>query len=288
MIANRSFEGGSPLTWIGSFPVYLATAIAGVHVVTMALTAIAMGVAAAGPAANPWLAPLLFSWESGALQGHLWQFVTYVFVNPPSIWVLIQIVLLAVFGSEVEKFLGRTGFAWFYVALVLAGPLLLCVLGLFGVDWVLAGGAYAGFGVFLAFVFLYPRAQIFFGIEARWIAAVLVGLYTLQGFAARDPLSVGMLLWTGMVALVYLRWEGAAEFAAAALPKAEPSAKRSKRTKPARSPKAPKAPKGPDLHDSIDPILDKISKSGIGSLTKDERERLERARSALLQRENKS
>ena len=285
MIANRSFEGGSPLTWIGTFPVYLATALAGAHLVTMAFTAIAIGVAGAGPAANPWLAPLLFSWESGALRGFLWQFVTYVFVNPPSIWVLIQIVLLAVFGSEVEKFLGRTGFAWLYAALVLAGPLLLCAAGLFGVEWILAGGAYAGFGVFLAFVFLYPRAQIFFGIEARWIAAVLVGLYTLQGFASRDPLSVGMLLWTGFVALVYLRWEGAAEFTSAAFPKAKSSPPRTKRT---RTPKPPKPQKGQDLHESIDPILDKISKSGIGSLTKDERDRLERARSALLQKEEKS
>jgi hypothetical protein len=36
------------------------------------------------------------------------------------------------------------------------------------------------------------------------------------------------------------------------------------------------------LHNSIDPILDKISRSGIASLTARERERLEKARHKLI------
>jgi hypothetical protein len=43
-----------------------------------------------------------------------------------------------------------------------------------------------------------------------------------------------------------------------------------------------------DLHESIDPLLEKISKHGIGSLTKGERQRLEQAREALLDREKHS
>jgi hypothetical protein len=37
-----------------------------------------------------------------------------------------------------------------------------------------------------------------------------------------------------------------------------------------------------DLHDSIDPILDKISQSGLASLTPRERERLENVRHKLI------
>jgi hypothetical protein len=37
-----------------------------------------------------------------------------------------------------------------------------------------------------------------------------------------------------------------------------------------------------DIYDSIDPVLDKISKSGIGSLTASERRALDRARNRLL------
>jgi ribosome-associated translation inhibitor RaiA len=41
-------------------------------------------------------------------------------------------------------------------------------------------------------------------------------------------------------------------------------------------------PEEEDLHNSIDPILDKISRSGIASLTARERERLEKARHKLI------
>jgi hypothetical protein len=39
-----------------------------------------------------------------------------------------------------------------------------------------------------------------------------------------------------------------------------------------------------DIYDSIDPVLDKISKSGIGSLTASERRALDRARNRLLKK----
>lgn len=282
MIANRNFETCTPLTWFGSFPVYLATALAAAHGVTMILTALAMAAGRAGMD-SPYLAPFLFSWQTSALEGRLWQFLTYAFVNPPSIWVVIQLVLLAMFGAQVEKFLGRNAFLWLYVTLLLAGPLLLCVLGLFGVGWVLSGSATLHFAVFIAFVLIYPRAEIFFGIQARWIAAVLMGLYTLQGVAMRDMFSVGILWWECLAALVYLRWEGVGAFALPELPKIEHSERPKKRkAKPHRQ-----ADEEKNLHESIDPILEKISRTGISSLTRSERERLERARATLLEEEKK-
>jgi membrane associated rhomboid family serine protease len=278
MIAHPNFERAGPVAWLGSFPVYLAACLAAAHVVTMALTAVAMAVA--GPSVgNPWLLPWIFSWETSALEGRLWQFVTYVFVNPPSIWVVIQIVLLAVFGTEIEKFLGRRQFLGLYAALVLSGPLLMCLLGLAGMGGVLSGGSSVHFGVFVAFVILYPRAPVFFGIEARWIAAALLGVYTLQGVASRSLLQVGTLWWICLTALVYLRWESVA----ALKPEPGPAKKRRPRQRTGQ-----KTARGENLHSSIDPILEKISRKGISSLTRDERERLEKARSALIEKERKS
>jgi membrane associated rhomboid family serine protease len=277
MIAHRNFERAEPVTWLGSFPVYLAACLAAAHVVTMALTAFAMA-AAGAPGGNPWLVPWIFSWETAALEGRLWQFVTYVFVNPPSLWVVIQIVLLAVFGTEIEKFLGRRHFLGLYAALVLSGPLLMCLLGLAGMGGELSGGSSVHFGVFMAFVILFPQAPIFFGIQARWIAAALLGVYTLQGVASRALLSVGILWWVCLTALVYLRWE-----AVLAL-KPEPGPPKKRRP---RQRSAPKSARGENLHTSIDPILEKISRKGISSLTREERERLEKARSALIAKERK-
>ena len=43
-----------------------------------------------------------------------------------------------------------------------------------------------------------------------------------------------------------------------------------------------------DVHESIDPLLDKISKHGLASLTHSERATLERARVSLLRKERGS
>jgi hypothetical protein len=47
-------------------------------------------------------------------------------------------------------------------------------------------------------------------------------------------------------------------------------------------PGAPRASEPENLHESIDPILEKISKQGIGSLSANERKMLDRARARLL------
>ena len=51
-----------------------------------------------------------------------------------------------------------------------------------------------------------------------------------------------------------------------------------------KSTSAPASPAQDDVIESIDPLLDKISKHGLASLTAREREKLERARAALLKK----
>ena len=46
MIADRNSGNTSPLTWVGSFPVYASTVLAAVHAATMVLTALAMAAGA--------------------------------------------------------------------------------------------------------------------------------------------------------------------------------------------------------------------------------------------------
>ncbi len=295
MISDHRFGKASPLTWAGSFPVYLAAMIAAAHVLTMIVTALVMGVqggsgaASAGP-----LAAWTFSWEAAIQRGWLWQFVTYAFVNPPSHWTVVQLVMLVIFGSEVEKFLGRMSFLWLYVLLVLAAPALLTALGFAGIRPPLAGGSLAHFGVFLAFVFIYPRAEIFFRLQARWVAVALVGIYTLQGIATRDWMDIALLWWTAAVAFAYLKWEDMEFSFPKLLSPTRPfsparSARSARPVRPAREHHSSKTigstEEEQDLHDSIDPILEKIARRGIGSLTRAERNRLESARDTLIRKD---
>jgi membrane associated rhomboid family serine protease len=278
MIANRNFEQCEPLTWVGRVPVYLSTAIAFAHGIMMVFTAVALASGA------EWFFGLLaFSPQSSVTKLHLWQFVTYAFVNKPEIFTLLQLVLLAFFGRDVEKFIGRKSFAWLYSVLVFAIPVLLSLLSFLGMD----SGTYYGsdavhFAVFVAFVMIYPSAEIFFGIQARWIAIALVGIYTLQMLAYRQWVNLSILWWSCGVAALWMMREGVRTFS---LPSVSnlPLRRPERRGKPANR----EPVKEGELYESIDPILEKIARQGIGSLTRGEREKLERVRAALLAKERR-
>lgn len=280
MIADRNFEHCEPISWVGSFPVYLATVMAGIHAVGVILTAIAMAVA--GPlGGNPLLQPFVFVWDAAVPGGQIWRFATYAVVEPPTLWVVIQILMLAVFGTEVEKFIGRRGFLWLYLALVLAGPVLLAGLGFFGLSPVFWGGSIAQFAVFAAFAMVYPRAEIFFSLQARWVAIALLAIYSLQGLASRDGVSIGLMWWCCGVAALMLHRDGVVRWA---VPAMQSTVRPGPKLRVLPKPK-PEDIENSSLHESIDPILEKISRSGISSLTRDERTRLEKARARLIEKE---
>ncbi len=274
MIAFPISGKASPVTWVGSFPVYLATLIAGLHALAVIFVSLTLAISGTGFDGGL-LGTLVFSWKTAVLRGEIWQFVTYVFVAPPSLWIVVELFMLVVFGVEVEKFLGRRAFLGLYAALVLAGPVLLCALGgLAGVSWPLHGGNLAHFCVFLAFVMIHPRVPIFFGLQAVWVAVALVGIFTLQGLAGRDFMSVLLLWWTALVALGYL----AGMRMSLPWPRWRSGRRVRRQVRPSKS-------RDSDVHEAIDPILEKIARQGLSSLTRQERARLQGARAALLQKD---
>lgn len=268
MIAARNFGNTSPLTWIGRVPVYASTVLAAAHALAMVLTAVAM---ASG--AERLLQALQFS--SAEVRGDfaVWQFVTYAFVHPPGLVFLLELYMLVVFGQEIEKFLGRREFLAIYAVLLLLPPLALTAASFAGVPAILSGSAALHFGVFIAFATLYPSAEIFFGIRAKWIAICLVAVGALQVLAARDPVGLAVLALDCGAAFVLVRRLRAGEF----LPdfRAMLPVRNTPRLRVVKDP--PEA--------SIDSILEKISRSGMRSLTSAERVRLDRAREDLLEKD---
>ena len=284
MIANRNYEQCAPLTWVGKVPIYLSTAIAGVHAMAMVLCAFALAGGAEG-FINRYLD---FSPE-GALRGlEVWQFVTYAFVttSPNSfLWIALQLFMFAVFGREVEKFVGRASFAWLYGLLLLLPPVFLSLVYLVGnVNLAYAGSGSLHFAVFVAFAYIYPRAEIFFGLEARWIAIVLVVINSLMLLAARTPVFLGLMWLECGAAILWLMREGVGTFF---LPSPMAFFKKKHSERKLRVVQK-EAEKELEVHESIDPILEKIASRGMSSLTRSERETLERARVALLEKERRS
>ena len=278
MITHRSPENYDPITWVGRVPVYATTIIVALYVACMIGVAVAL---ASG--AEAILGKLTFNTTDVLRHGEIWRCLTYAFVNKPDPWFIIALVMLYIFGRDVEQYLGRKGFVRLYLGFLLLGPSLLLAASLVtGQLYVLSHSA-ANFAVFLAFAALYPNAQLIFQIPAKVFAWVFLGISVLQLLAGRQWPEMLVLLATAFLAYYAIR-HGAAlnlDF----MSRLRPVSHRTKRPR-LRVVKNPDD-EPVDPHRIIDPLLEKISRDGLASLTRREREQLERARAVLLEKERR-
>jgi len=273
VITHRSPENYDPITWVGRIPVYATTIIVALYVVSMVGVAIAL---ASGAEAG--LGKLTFNTESVLRGGELWRCLTYAFVNPPDPWFIISLVMLYIFGRDVEQHLGRKGFVRLYLGFLLLGPSLLLAASLVSGQSLSISQSWANFAVFLSFAALYPGAQLLFQITAKIFALVLLGISVLQLLAGRQWVEMMVLLATAFLAYYAIRHGSALNLDF--ISRLRPVSSRSKipRLRVVKSPDDEPV----DPHRIIDPLLEKISQNGLSSLTRREREQLERARAVLL------
>ena len=273
-----------PVAWVGRYPVDVTTMLVGVHVAAALIAAILWTIfgALGGASILGWL-----QFDSAAIwsSGQVWRLFTYAFIHPPPglLWFAIEMYLLFVFGREVERFLGRRAYIALYVFLLVTPAALLTIWGLWE-RCVISGSPALHFGIFVAFATIYPRVELLLRIQAKWVALILAAIYTLQ-LLAYHAWSELVVVWTSIgVAFLFVELNGAGPELAwwntvkarfAPRPKYRVLPKPRARTASSRS-------ESEDVYASIDPILDKISKFGIGSLTASERRQLDRERERLL------
>ena len=270
-----------PVTWIRGQPIYAAHFAVLVFVVSMLVTAILMF--ARSTSAFVWLG---FNSEA-VLAGQVWRVVTYGFLNQPSLWFAIDMLMLVWFGRELEKFFGRRKFLQFYIGLYLLKPALFTVIGLFLPTTF--SGQTGSLALFVAFATLYPGAMLMFGLLAKWVAIILVALYTLIAFSNRDTVGLIWLLASTGFAFGYVRFQqGHFTLPSFRLPRRPrfqvlPDPAVSTRAGPAKK-NPPAKPAREASVSEMDALLDKIARSGMASLTPDERARLDAAAKAHSQR----
>jgi hypothetical protein len=266
-----------PLMWLGGHALHAAHLIVLVYVVSMFITTACMAFGFTAP----------FTWlpytSEAVLRGEIWRPLTYGLVNPPSLGFVIDMFMIGWFGRELEKYFGRRVFLRFYLCLYLLTPLLFTLIGL----WrpMQLSGESGGFALFIAFATLYPGVAFFFNILAKWIAFVLVGIYTLIALANRDIPGLISLLATAGFAHGFVRYSQGR----IALPSFRLRPNRPKlrvlpglASKPVSRPPATGASKSMA---EMDALLDKIAQSGFGSLTAQEREQLEHYRAEILRKQ---
>jgi rhomboid family protein len=269
-----------PVTWMGRYPVDVTTILVGVHVFCAILTAFIFAIGD-GAILNYAMFDSAQVWH-----GQIWRLLTYAFIHPPNgyalLWFAIEMYMLFFFGREVERFIGQRAYLWLYALLLFAPAMILTLWGL-TMRTGIAGSGALHFAVFTAFVTLYPNVQFFLRIPAKWVFAILAAIGTLSALAAHDWSDL-VVLWTSIgVAFSFIEFRGAGP----ELIWLE-NLKSRMRPKPklyvVQKSSARRMPEPEDVYSSIDPILDKISKSGMSSLTENERKILDRARNRLLKK----
>jgi len=281
MFGVTTSDDYQPVTWVGRHPVHVTLLLVGVHVLLMVVACFLLAFGAAG-----FLSLIIFDSAQVISLGRVWQIVTYAFVHVPSgmglFWFAVEMYMLFVFGREVERFIGRRAFIGLYALLLWVPTVFLTIAGL----WTrlgVAGSITLHFGVFVAFAAIYPQAEMLLRIQAKWVALILAGIGTLAALANHDWASIIMLWATIATAVAFIRLRGIGpELVWWSDLKSRWQPKPKFHVVPRSAPRRTVEPE--NVHESIDPVLEKISKQGINSLTASERRALDRARTRLLKK----
>jgi membrane associated rhomboid family serine protease len=265
-----------PVTWMGRLPVDVTTILVAVHVVAAIITCLLVAVGAAAV-----LDLLLFDSARVLGAGQVWRLGTYALVHAPSalLWFAIEMYMLFIFGREVEKFIGQRSYIVLYLLLLFVPSLVLTLWGL-GQRTGLAGSPALHFGVFVAFATIYPSAELLLRVTAKWMALILAAIYSFELLAYHAWTDLTVVWISTATGFIFIRLQGVGpelawwqNFKARVRPQPK--------FKVVPKPAAPHRGED-DVYESVDPILEKIAKSGIGSLTANERRQLDRARNRLL------
>jgi membrane associated rhomboid family serine protease len=276
MFGVTTSDDYQPVTWVGRHPVHVTTLLVAVHAFA-AIVACFLGAASI-------LGHLAFDSTAVWERGEFWQLATYAFVHAPSalLWFAVEMYILFVFGREVERFIGSRAFITLYLLLLLAPTVLLSLWGLWSGTFI-AGSSALHFGIFIAFATIYPSVDLFLRIQAKWVALALAAISTLQLLAYRQWSAMAALWVSVAAAFLFVRLRGIGpELVWWNDLKSRLQPKPKFRVVPRSTPRRAVEPE--NVHESIDPVLEKISKQGINSLTAAERRALDRARARLLKK----
>ena len=274
----QRWEGAEgPIFTIGTLRVDLTILLVGMHTLAMAVGAVLAATGLGG-----WVTAAVFT-PAALQEGHVWTLLTYPFVHDirqEGIWFAMEMLMFFWFGREVESAIGRKPMAWLYVVLAVVPALLLAGLAPWLGSGVLAGSSTISFAVFLGFCALHPGAQFFIGLSARWVGWILLAVYSLIYFAGRDWVGVVQLWTTAGLAVGWVR-RGGMEWPKISFPTGRKKGSKGKAS-------VSKKVTGVIALEKVDPILEKISKEGMGSLTAAERKLLEDARKKLMAKDRSS
>ncbi len=228
---------------------------------------------------------LIWNWlaldQASIGAGHYWKFASYSLLHFNPVQLLANMLLLFFAGRELESIIGWRHFVSIYLGGLVVGG----VAAFFGVSELTTVGTTAAVtAVVIAFATILPELEVstnvFFilplRLRARWLAVALLAVAGVM-WATRTPPEIGApgILAAGLLGWFYVKQLGFGN------PLAIQRYIFNRRQRAARLDRM-----SPEqfMTAEIDPILDKISREGMGSLTRAERKVLALGREKIASR----
>jgi membrane associated rhomboid family serine protease len=248
----------------------------------------------------------LFAFRQGAIAETWYRAFTYMFLHAGLLHLAFNMYALWLFGPRLEHTWGARAFALFYVWCGLGGALFHALFG--GLSF-MVGASAAVYGVMLAYALTWPRQEIFFFGVLPMRIMTMVGLFVavdlLRGLAGHGGVAYFAHLGGFAFAFLYLkmprqvnidqlrqRVSPAPDVTDDMSPRAAPKSPRSRNRdevdeivarskaavakRPVRVAPGKRAESVRDTRaEEMNRVLDKISETGLASLSADEKKLLE-------------
>ncbi|MEC7924698.1 MAG: rhomboid family intramembrane serine protease [Actinomycetota bacterium] len=226
-------------------------------------------------------------------DGEIWRLLTWPLVNQASFWTIFLFFILYMLGNQLENLMGRRTFLYLLLALTVLPGLVVTLASISNSSPAFVYGLrFVELGVLIAFAAQFPFARFWPGIPAWGIVSVIVGLQFLDALQMRSGLHALALLTVTLTALVGMRSLGYATdlhwLPSLPLRSKSGSQRRQRSTHKKRSRKnhlrAVTEFRNHHTEKEIDQILDQVAETGVESLSKEQRKRLEQHSKDLRKR----
>ncbi len=228
-----------------------------------------------------------------------WTFFTYMFVHGGFLHLVFNMLLLYFFGPALEERMRGSGFGLYYFTCGFGGAAFSYAVGLFTPVAPFVGASGAVLGVALAFAINWPNAPIYIfplpmPIKVKWLVGFLVVTNVLMaGSGVESGIAYTAHLGGLLFGFIYITSEERvmrrakdAMYKQRQAQRPAPPKRRETEKEPVGASKqkhAGETRKQDSRQDTVDRVLDKISQTGIESLTPEERLLLEEESHQLRQ-----